>query len=78
MKFIKLSTARKLLAIGLLSTTLPTLINDFIPVPDFFRGAMIGLGLSLEIISFVFFKRVNNFVCKNGRDETNIQYKRVN
>jgi len=38
-----------LLAVGLLLVVLPLLINEFIKVPDFLRGALTGAGLVLEI-----------------------------
>jgi len=41
------------ICIGLLLVTTPTLINDWIKVPDFFRGALMGLGIGLEIIGLV-------------------------
>jgi hypothetical protein len=40
---------QQFICIGLLLVTTPTLINDWIKVPDFFRGALMGLGLGLEI-----------------------------
>jgi hypothetical protein len=63
MKFTKPSTARQLLAIGLLSTTIPTLINDFVHVPDFVRGLMLGLGLGLEVIGIIFMRRERRVEC---------------
>jgi hypothetical protein len=69
MKFTKPSTARQLLAIGLLSTTIPTLINDWIHVPDFVRGAMLGLGLGLEVIGIILIRRERGGVCsRKSRD----------
>jgi hypothetical protein len=65
MKFTKPSTARQLLAMGLLSTTLPTLINDFVHLPDFFRDLMLGLGLGLEIIGIILLRQRRNSVCEN-------------
>jgi hypothetical protein len=50
MKFQKLPwRVRLMISIGLLMTTMPTLINDWVHVPDFLRGAMVGVGLGLEI-----------------------------
>lgn len=37
------------ICIGLLMVTAPTLINDWIKLPDFFRGMLAGLGIGLEI-----------------------------
>jgi len=43
----------RLVAIGLLLVTMPFLINDWIPVPDFVRGALMGIGIGLEIIGLI-------------------------
>jgi hypothetical protein len=40
---------RIMISAGLLMITMPTLINDWVHVPDFLRGAMVGVGLGLEI-----------------------------
>jgi hypothetical protein len=40
-------------SIGLLMVTTPTLINDWTPIPDFFRGVLAGLGIGLEIIGLI-------------------------
>ena len=37
------------ISIGLLMATTPSLINDWIKIPDFFRGVLVGLGIGLEI-----------------------------
>lgn len=41
------------ICIGLLMATLPTVINNWLKMPDFFRGTLIGLGIGLEIIGLV-------------------------
>jgi len=38
-----------MIAIGLLMTTTPPLINDWVHIPDFLRGVVIGVGFVLEI-----------------------------
>jgi hypothetical protein len=38
-----------MIAVGLLMTTTPTLINDWVHVPDFLRGVMAGVGFVMEI-----------------------------
>jgi len=53
-------TSRRLLAIGILSTVLPTLVNDFVHIPDFFRGFMAGIGLGLEIMGSIILLRKSN------------------
>jgi hypothetical protein len=66
MKFIKPLVATRLVAIGLLSTVLPTLINDFCHIPDFFRGEMMGLGLGMEIVGIILLRKGNNSACKRS------------
>ena len=63
-------TARQLLAIGLLSTALPGIINDFVHIPDFFRGAMMGLGLGGEIVGIILLRKNNSPVCNNKSTDT--------
>lgn len=41
------------ISIGLLMVTTPALVNDWIPIPDFFRGLVAGLGIGLEIIGLI-------------------------
>lgn len=43
----------RLMAIGLLLVTVPFIINDWIPVPDFIRGALVGIGIGLEIAGII-------------------------
>lgn len=38
-----------MIAVGLLMTTTPALINDWVHVPDFLRGVMVGVGFVMEI-----------------------------
>lgn len=72
MKFNKPSIiARRVLAIGLLSATIPNLINDFVHIPDFFRGAMVGVGFGLEIIGIILMRR-NNKACRNSSADVTI------
>ena len=42
-----------LVAIGLLLVVIPPLVNYWIPLPDFLRGAFMGIGIALEIIGLV-------------------------
>lgn len=58
--------------IGLLLVVLPTLINDFIKVPDFFRGLFMGTGIVLEIGSVVLQRREGKSLCKTSRQEAEI------
>ena len=44
---------RLLVAGGLLMVTLPTLFKEYIPMSDFLRGFLIGLGLTLEIFGLI-------------------------
>ena len=57
MKFAKPTTGRRLLAIGLLAVTVPTVLKDFIYIPDFFRGFMLGLGLAMEFIGIILIRK---------------------
>lgn len=43
----------RLIAIGLLLVTVPFIVNDWIPVPDFIRGALVGIGIGLEIVGLI-------------------------
>jgi hypothetical protein len=43
----------KIIAIGLLLVTVPFVVNDWVPIPDFVRGALMGIGIALEIIGLV-------------------------
>jgi len=45
--------ATRLLAIGLLMTTLPFLFKEYIYVSDFFRGLLAGGGIGLELMGTV-------------------------
>ncbi len=53
-------TDRLLIAIGLLMTTTPQLLKLYLPLPDFFLGLIVGIGLALEITAFVRLKRTKN------------------
>jgi hypothetical protein len=46
-------TTRILLGIGLLLNSTAALVKDYLPVPDFFRGFMAGLGLGLMIFGLI-------------------------
>jgi hypothetical protein len=48
---------RLLIAGGLLMTTMPSLLNDYIHIPDFFRGFSSGAGFVFEITGIVLMKR---------------------
>jgi hypothetical protein len=48
---------RLLFSIGLLLVTVPTLIKNYAPIPDFFRGLLLGIGLALEIVGIVKMKQ---------------------
>lgn len=55
------------ICIGLLLITTPTLINDWIKLPDFFRGLLSGVGLALEICGLVLIAKR-----KKNRDLTDL------
>jgi len=46
-----------LIAFGLLLATMPLLFKEYIPMPDFARGFLEGLGLGMEIIGLVLIRR---------------------
>jgi len=50
---------RLLFSIGLLMVVLPALINQWVKIPDFFRGVLMGTGLVMEIASLIIIKRRN-------------------
>jgi hypothetical protein len=50
-------SALVILALGLLMTTLPLIINRHFPLPDMLRGFLGGLGLSLEVFVLVKMQR---------------------
>lgn len=50
-------SALALLVIGLLMTTLTSIINRYFPLPDFSKGFLNGLGLTIEIIALVKIQR---------------------
>lgn len=43
----------KIIAVGLLLVVIPFLVNDWVPMPDFVRGALMGIGIALEIIGLI-------------------------
>ncbi len=49
---------RRLICIGLLMVTTPTLINDWFPLPDFVRGLLAGIGMGLEISGLIKISRL--------------------
>jgi hypothetical protein len=50
--------ARLLVASGLLLAAMPTLLNDYIKFADFLRGALMGLGIGLEIGGLILLARM--------------------
>ena len=43
----------RIISIGLLLVVIPFLVNDWVPVPGFLRGALMGIGIGLEIIGLI-------------------------
>jgi len=73
MKFKNVSkTARLLLVMGLFLTASSGIIKDFVYVPDFFRGAMMGLGLGFEIMGIVLFRKDNNSAYKGNDSQSSL------
>ena len=48
---------RLLIAGGLLMVTMPLLLKEYIPIPDFFRGFLLGAGGVFEIAGVVLMSR---------------------
>jgi len=48
---------RLLIAGGLLMVTLPLLFKEYIPIPDFFRGFLLGAGGVFEVAGIVLMNR---------------------
>jgi hypothetical protein len=42
---------------GLLLVTVPFLVNDWVHVPDFIRGGLMGLGIGMEIMGMIKLKK---------------------
>jgi hypothetical protein len=54
MKSINISkTVLFLLVIGLLLTSLTSIVNHYFPMPDVVKGFLMGLGLMIEVIALV-------------------------
>jgi len=45
------------ISLGLLLLTMPTVINDWVHIPDFVRGFSLGLGAVMEIYGIVLLVR---------------------
>ena len=64
MKFRKQPLPVRLLLItGLLLSTMPPFIAEYITIPDFFRGLLAGVGLSLEFAALILARRTNATNC---------------
>jgi hypothetical protein len=63
---------KMLLAIGLLLIVLPLAVNNFIRVPDFLRGLLMGIGLVFEIAAFVTLKKAANTENKNTSTDSKL------
>ncbi len=59
-----------LISIGLLLVVLPILINNFIKIPDFLRGLLMGIGLIMEITALVMLKKGANAASKNTQADS--------
>jgi hypothetical protein len=46
-----------LVPLGLFLIAIPFLINNYIKIPDFFRGLMMGLGIGLDILGIIQLRR---------------------
>ena len=67
MKFKNASkTGKSLLALGLLLAASSGIIKDFVHIPDFFRGVMMGVGAVSEITGFILIRKGANPFCKSN------------
>lgn len=58
-----------LISIGLLLVTTPFLINEWVHMPDSFRGLITGFGAGLEMVGLISFARRRKAIgsqCSNG------------
>ena len=53
-------TVQLLSSIGLLLATLPTVLKEYIFIPDFFRGFFVGIGLAVMIGGLIWQKKQTN------------------
>ena len=60
-----------MIAVGLLMTTTPTLIKDWVHIPDFVRGVIIGVGFVLEFRGIVLATRFRKATRVCGMRENN-------
>jgi len=61
---------RILVTSGLLLIAIAFLINNYIKIPDFFRGLILGIGIGLEIIGVILVKRIK-MSKKTGSNQIN-------
>jgi hypothetical protein len=55
-----------LLALGVLLTASSGIIKDFVYVPDFVRGVMMGVGSVSEITGFILLRRKPDSICRSN------------
>ena len=53
------------ISIGLLLTTIPQLLREFIHIPDFFRGLSAGLGMGSMIGGLILMKKHQKAAASN-------------
>jgi hypothetical protein len=63
-------SVRLLISIGLLMAVMPLLFKEYIPMPDFARGAIEGTGLGLEISGIVLMSRQRKCGMDNVEEDT--------
>ncbi len=68
----QLRTEQLLFSIGLLLIILPNVFKEYIPMPDFFHGLLVGTGIGLEIIGLILMKKKGLNRCKDSRPETEV------
>ena len=43
----------RIISAGLLLVTVPFLVNNWVPIPDFIRGILMGVGVGLEVVGLI-------------------------
>jgi len=61
---------RLFFSLGIIIVVSPMLISNYVAMPDFLRGGMIGLGLGLELIAIIIMRKRKNRMnlCRNSSD----------
>ena len=62
-----LPRAKILLSIGLLFAILPMLFKEYVTIPDFIMGGLMGFGITVEVLALIMMRKSKNRYCQlNG------------